>query len=939
MKHSLILILIFICNILTNANAYNKPFAINFSKENYQAGNKNWSIDEDELGVVYLGNDIGLLTFDGIEWQLNKPNKHALLRSVAVASHNTVFTGGYEEFGRWDRNKSGVLEYTSISDMLDDESFKNDDFWKIWIRDSLVYFQSFNGIYCYDYKDVKKIDSDKLFLFLTKVRDEFMVQEMRGQLYRMESGKLNLIKNSHVFNNTDVRVILPFGNKAYLIGTAINGLYIYDGESFREWDSKLSAIMKQKELNCAILGKDDYYYLGTILDGIYVVDTSGRIVDHLNTDNILQDNTVLSLFEDDLSNVWAGLDRGISYVQKLNNMSYFNASKGGISSIYDAVLWNKSLFLGTNQGVYYISESDLAKSDGVDNMRLINGTQGQVWSFDVIDNKLYCNHNRGVMEITSNSTVRSVLHVGATHSAEYTINNTKVLVMSTYSGLRIINKNTGKETHPLQIDEPIAKTEIDHLGNIWLEHANKGVYRCRINSRFDSLYHIKTYGGINDALPFDLKIFKVGGRIVLLGNGRFYTYDDINDEVVSDETLNRCFENIQGVKQVVAIKNNLYWALSSTSIFRFSYDGYEAFVLDAYNISANNLSLVNAYENVSILNDSLNLVCLDNGFLLYNNRNIHETKQAKLEKPYLSSVEFTTIGGKDTAFIVAEKGRSMRYSHNTVDFKFSAQHVFAKNSYIQYRLKGLYEEWSEPVKSNHVQYARLPKGEYVFQVKCVDNLGQSSEVLEYSFEILPPWYQSSWAYLTYVFLVIFVIYLIWWLVRRRYNKLMRKREKELESKRLKIKNEQLQLKIDQKNSELMTQASFFIQKNELIFRLKSIIDDFYERNKSSQMVELYRRINVLLNNNLNTEEDWKMFLIKFEEKHTGFFKKMKHSYPELTNSDLRLCACLKLNMDTKDIAALMNLSVRAVENSRYRLRKKLDLQPNQNLTDHILEID
>lgn len=124
-----------------------------------------------------------------------------------------------------------------------------------------------------------------------------------------------------------------------------------------------------------------------------------------------------------------------------------------------------------------------------------------------------------------------------------------------------------------------------------------------------------------------------------------------------------------------------------------------------------------------------------------------------------------------------------------------------------------------------------------------------------------------------------------------------------------------------------------------MLKIKDIVDEFYSKNKLSALLPLYQKINALLNNNLDSEDDWKMFLIKFEEKHTGFFKKMKMLYPQLTNSDLRLCACLKLNLETKEIASLMNLSVRAVENSRYRLRKKLNLQPSQNLNEFFLNID
>ena len=147
------------------------------------------------------------------------------------------------------------------------------------------------------------------------------------------------------------------------------------------------------------------------------------------------------------------------------------------------------------------------------------------------------------------------------------------------------------------------------------------------------------------------------------------------------------------------------------------------------------------------------------------------------------------------------------------------------------------------------------------------------------------------------------------------------------------------MEVEQKSAELLTQTSFIIQKNELILKVKDIIDDFYSKNKTASLTALYQKINALLNNNMDSEDDWKTFLIKFEEKHTGFFKKMKILYPQLTNNDLRLCACLKLNLETKEIASLMNLSVRAVENSRYRLRKKLNLNPSQNLNEFFLSMD
>ncbi len=191
----------------------------------------------------------------------------------------------------------------------------------------------------------------------------------------------------------------------------------------------------------------------------------------------------------------------------------------------------------------------------------------------------------------------------------------------------------------------------------------------------------------------------------------------------------------------------------------------------------------------------------------------------------------------------------------------------------------------------------------------------------------------------YILAAFLICYMVWLLILKRYRNIHLQKIRAREAKRLRALAGKLQNEVERKNAELLTQTSFIIQKNELILKIKGVVDEFYAQNRSKVLEPLYRKINMLLQNNLDTEEDWKTFLFKFQEKHTGFFKELKQRYPQLTNSDLRLCACLKLNLETKEIASLMNLSIRAVENSRYRLRKRLKLQPSQNLNDFFLTID
>lgn len=87
----------------------------------------------------------------------------------------------------------------------------------------------------------------------------------------------------------------------------------------------------------------------------------------------------------------------------------------------------------------------------------------------------------------------------------------------------------------------------------------------------------------------------------------------------------------------------------------------------------------------------------------------------------------------------------------------------------------------------------------------------------------------------------------------------------------------------------------------------------------------------------NKDEYWRLFHENFDLIHKAFFRHLREQYPQLTPNDLRLCAYLRLNMTTKDIARQSGLSVRGVEGARYRLRKKLGLSENQDLVAFLID--
>ena len=489
-----------------------------------------------------------------------------------------------------------------------------------------------------------------------------------------------------------------------------------------------------------------------------------------------------------------------------------------------------------------------------------------------------------------------------------------------------------------QITDPIYDAETDHLGNIWLETVSRGIYKCRLNEEMDAFRYYTYYGHEKDStLPVHLQVFKASGRVIFLGSGnRFYSYNENSDTLQPNQLLNQCFRNIHNIKRIVPINSEESWAITGSSIYRFFYDGYITRINESYKVETDNLSLITAFENISILNDSLSLVCLDAGFILHDSRN-SKRQNVQLTPPNLEFVHT----GQDQASGYADLSKDIRipYEDNTVTVGFSVKDAFAQSLFVEYLLEEVDSTWSQPEQRNSVSYARLPEGNYTLRIRTTDELDNYSPDAIINFDILPPWYRTIWWYLTCCLLVIIALFITFRLMKRQLQTKHFRRMKAQEAEHLRRMNEELQNEIEEKNAELFTQTSFIIRKNELILKLKEIVDEICTKNTQKALLPLYQKINNLLANNLDTEDDWKMFLIKFEQKHRTFFKALKEAYPLLTNNDLRLCACLKLNMDTKDIASLMNLSIRAVENNRYRLRKKLNLQPAQNLNEFFLTIE
>lgn len=140
MKHPFrcILPFIFLFSFVSIALSSN-PLVINIPKETFKGDNKNWAIDQDERGYIYVANNSGLLQFDGVSWKSFTLPQSTIVRSLYVKDNRQIYTGSFEDFGVWTRSCDGSLSYQSLLSETDRKEQHNNDFWRILEFDNKIY--------------------------------------------------------------------------------------------------------------------------------------------------------------------------------------------------------------------------------------------------------------------------------------------------------------------------------------------------------------------------------------------------------------------------------------------------------------------------------------------------------------------------------------------------------------------------------------------------------------------------------------------------------------------------------------------------------------------------------------------------------------------------------------------------------------------------------
>ena len=902
----------------------------------YGGENQNWSISQSGEKYIYVANTKGLLEFNGANWRLYPSPNETIIRSVKVVDEK-IYTGCFMEFGFWKRDSLGILNYESISDKIKDQIKEDEQFWNIIDIDKFILFQSLNNIYIYDTVN----DSFKTISSLTnlpkmyKVDGSIYFQKMEDGIYKIENGEPNLITNDQIIKDNIV-VNIYNHNKKLLIQTQTKGFYFLEDRSLEKWDISANNLLNKASVYNSIKLQDNSFALGTISKGLIHLTEDGEINYQIDQPKGLSNNTILSLFEDQENNLWLGMDNGINCINLASPYRVFNDGDGHLGTIYTSAVFKENLYIGTNQGLFYKAFYTS------DDFKFIEGTKGQVWSLQEIDSTLFCGHHNGTY-IIDDDTANLICDIEGTWNIRSIPNNEKkLLVQGNYNGLNVLEKkgDTWVFRNKIQGFENSSKHfEFLNYNEVFVSHEYKGVFKITLNDSYVKTTKVEKDTTIDKGL--NASILKYNNDIIYAYKEGVFKYNKINNKFEKDTVLSKIFdkEDYTSGKLIADKKTNTLWGFSKTDLSYIS-PGKLTNIPKINKVSFPYplRKSIDGFECISSLEANKFLLGSSTGYIIID---LDKIKNMSYQI-HVNSITNHALNSKNR-IIDKNLFGEFKNKENNIEFSYSiAEYDKYLESEYQYQLKGFYDEWSDWSTTPEALFENLPYGKYVFNVRGRVGNNLTDNIATYSFTIEKPWYLSNISILFYLLSILVLSIIIHNLYKQYYkkqkNKLLRDNQRELELKELENKeqhmrfeNEKLQQDIENKNRELAISTMSLIKKNEFLNSIKS---ELKEKNDTINLKPVIK----IIDKNLNNTDDWKFFQEAFNNADKDFLKKIKSIHPDLTPNDLRLCAYLRLNLSSKEIAPLLNISPRSVEVKRYRLRKKMNLDHDAGLTNYILEL-
>lgn len=927
-----------------------------YTRPEYAAGTQNWAMVVDPNGRLYAANNEGLLIYNGTNWQLYPVPNKTILRSIAFGPGGKLYAGAQDELGYYAPDHAGRLAYTSLKKLLPQPDISFADIWDIEVAGQEIFFRATDKI-------IRLLDGKMLvytspasWIALSKYNGRALAQDKQKGLLIFQNGQWQtLVGQNNLPAGFIVTDIIKYNEDTALVSTSNNGLFLL-------WQDKLQPFILKKNTterhftSLAALG-DGRFLAGTYSNGVYQINRNGDVLENITDKNGLQNNTVRCIYAGEGGNVWIGLDNGVAFMNVDDAIKHINPPAFNNGSGYGARVLNGELYFALSTGLQWLPLSNTADLSAVagEPKTILDGL---TWNVSVINNQLLTGRDDGFWKISNHQAAQVSAAPGYWTYQPVTATASRQIAAGNYTGIHLFEEMNGNYADAGAIqnfNESSRYVETDG-NNIWVSHPYRGVFK--IDLRNKSVTKFSKANG----LPADLDnhVFKIKNQVVFATPKGIYEYNATENKMTPSPKYAELFGQMP-LRYLKEDEKGNTWFVQDKMIGVADFSKSKPaihFIPELKN------RILSGFENIYPYNTENILVGSEKGFYHIN----YEKYRQKIQPltAYITLVQI--IGNGDSVLNGGygfkndkEREIAVPYKWNSLHFSFATS-AFGSQPGIEFScwLEGFDATWSHWSTQHEKDYTNLPEGNYTFHVKSRNSPSNESGDYTYSFSISPPWFRSVWAYLFYVIAAAAFLYALYKFQDKKNRRKQEERRRadqekfeeeqrqltyqhqleleKTEKELIRLKNEKLEAEIEHKNAELASTAMNLVQKKEFMLKLT---DELSKLSKGKEMVETseLKKIIRSLGSEEKLDEEWKQFSIHFNNVHSNFLVTLKNTHPGLNAHELKLCAYLRMNLSSKEMAKLMSITVKGVEISRYRLRKKLQLQPKEDLFQYLLTVD
>lgn len=746
------------------------PFISSFSAKDYGAHSQNWAVVQDPRGVMYFGNNNGVLEFDGAHWRLIPVSNNSIVRSLGVDSNGVVYVGAVGELGYLKPDSAGKLIFYSLLDQLPEEERAFADVWRIEVNSNGVHFMPRDRIFRWTGNEFG-ISHLKTNVFGCMAGGNIYACQPGTGLTKLVGDSLIPVPAGEQMKDFRLFFMLVYDEETFVVGSAIDGLKLFKpGVGLLPWSPEHNKMLIAQRPYHAVRVAEGQFAVSTYVGGVFILDKTGRVVEVFNKDVGLPDNGVWFLYSDFQNGLWLGTNRGIARIE-LGQPWVTYPEKSGVSGTVEAFQrFDNKLFISSSSGIFFLE-------DGVFNR--VRGLTAIGWCFQRFSFKekdvLLAGTSAGVFEIKGNSANR-ILETNNAFSMYQPASEPSTLLVGSLFGVDVLRSRNGHWEHAGRlegINEEIRMIKQDADGLFWVGTHFNGVIRFKANLKeslkTEEMVRYTKKEGLETERA--VKVYHVNGEIIFFSDEGIYRPQSSDNQLLkTDLILDDDPSPSTGISRVVQDSDGILWLclrnVQSIGVARPVENG--RFLLDRS--FSKRLPLADYY---AILPEKDKVWAGGTDGLFSFDRT-----HSGFTNPEFSTLIRAVMTDDDSVlYYGAGTWRSqvmpleLQHKQKSVVFYFSSPSYDAMEANeFSYRLDGQDDNWSEWSKETKKEYTNLFEGLYHFRVRSRNVYGTEGSEAVYVFRVHPPWYRTYWAFGSYGVLITVVMI---GLVRWRSNKLER----------------------------------------------------------------------------------------------------------------------------------------------------------------------